>query len=161
MNFGNLPPLCSKCNKKCKSTKNPFENGRKSFYPFKPLDNEFEISIGINDSASTDYLTLSELEVVIGFNNDANKVNSWNWLFGIKTRYNEEVRQFSKTELRILANRFRRSEERKQGMTYEEILNDAIEDYDIDKYDDRKFLKAPFLREILNKPEWLVTYSAL
>ncbi len=159
VNFGNLPPLCSKCNKKCKSTKNPFENGRTSFYAFKPLDNEFLINIDINDSFSTDYLTLNEQEVVIGFNNDANKVDTWNWLFEINTRYNEEVRQFCKTELRILANRFRRNEERKQGMTYEEILNDAIEDYDIDKYDDRKFLKAPFLREILNKPEWLATYK--
>ncbi|RYE16362.1 MAG: hypothetical protein EOP45_17635, partial [Sphingobacteriaceae bacterium] len=26
VNFDNLPPLCSKCNKKCKSTKNPFES---------------------------------------------------------------------------------------------------------------------------------------
>lgn len=161
VNFGNLPPLCSKCNKKCKSTKNPFENGKKSFYPFKPLDNEFEISIGINDSDSTDYLELNEPEVIIGFNNDADKVSTWEWLFGINTRYNEEVRQFSKTELRILANRFRRNEERKQGMSYEEILNDAIEDYTFDKYDDRKFLKAPFLREILNKPEWLETYNSL
>ncbi|WP_407490094.1 hypothetical protein [Elizabethkingia anophelis] len=161
VNFANLPPLCSKCNKKWKTVKNPFENGRKSFFPFKPLENEFEISIGINDSDSTDYLDLNKQEIIIGFNNDVNKVDTWNWLFGITTRYNEEVRQFSKTELRILANRFRRNDARKQGMTYEEILNDAIEDYDFDKYDDRKFLKAPFLREILNKPEWLVTYSNL
>lgn len=159
VNFTNLPPVCTKCNKKWKTVKNPFQNGRKSFYPFKPLDNEFEISIDINDSVSTDYLELNELEVTISFNNDADKVDTWNWLFGINTRYNEEVREFSKTELRILANRFRRNEERKQGMTYEEILNDTIEDYDIDKYDDRKFLKAPFLKEILNKPEWLTTYK--
>lgn len=161
VNFGNLPPLCSKCNKKCKSTKNPFENGRISFYAFKPLENEFKISIDINDSDSTDYLVLNEQEVAIDFNNDTNKVDTWDWLFEINIRYNEEVRQFSKTELRILANRFRRNDERGQGMTYEEILNDAIEDYDIDKYDDRKFLKGPFLREILNKPEWLATYSTL
>jgi len=161
VNFGNLPPLCSKCNKKCKSTKNPFENGRVSFYAFKPLENEFEISIDINDSDSTDYLALNEQEIVIDFNNDTNKVDTWNWLFEINTRYNEEVRQFSKTELRILANRLRKNEERRQGMTYEEILKDAIEDYDIDKYDDRKFLKAPFLREMLNKPEWLAIYNAI
>lgn len=161
VNFGNLPPLCSKCNKKCKSTKNPFENGRVSFYAFKPLENEFEISVDIDDDDSTDYLQLIESEVVIGFNNNTNKVDTWNWLFDINTRYNEEIRQFSKTELRILANRFRRNDQRKQGMSYEEILNDIIEDYDIDKYDDRKFLKAPFLREMLNKPEWLAIYNAI
>jgi hypothetical protein len=159
VNFKNLPPLCSKCNKKCKSTKNPFENKRISFYPFIPLENEFEISIEINDSGSTNYLELNEPEVAIGFNNDVDKVDTWNWLFEINRRYNEEVRQFSKTELRVLAKRFRRNEERKQSMSYEEILSDAIEDYDIDKYDDRKFLKAPFLREILNKPEWLAIYQ--
>lgn len=159
VNFGNLPPLCSKCNKKCKSTKNPFSNGRVSFYAFKPLESEFEINIDINDDDSTDYLELIESEVVIGFNNNTEKVDTWKWLFGIYARYNEEIRQFSKTELRILANRFRRNGQRKQGLSYEEILNDAIEDYDIDKYDDRKFLKAPFLKEMLNKPEWLSTYK--
>lgn len=161
VNFGNLPPLCGKCNKKWKSTKNPFENGKISFYPFKPLDNEFEITIKIDDSDSTNYLTLKEDEVNINFNNDINKVDTWNWLFGIKTRYNEEIRQFSKTELRILANRFRRNDQRKQGLTYDDILNDTIEDYEIDRYDDRKFLKASFLREILNKPDWLALYHSV
>ncbi|WP_029270741.1 hypothetical protein [Flavobacterium sp. KJJ] len=159
VNFGNLPPLCSKCNKKCKSTKNPFKNGKISFYPFKPLDNEFEIKIEINDSDSTNYLELLEEELRISYNNDARKVETWNWLFKITSRYNNDVRQFSKTELRILANSFRRNHERKQNSTYEQVINDAIEDYEIDKYDDRKFLKAAFLKEIINKPEWLAVYK--
>ena len=161
VNFGNLPPLCSKCNKKCKSTKNPFENGRKSFYAFKPLDNEFDITVSITATSATSYLALKEGEVGLTFNNDVDKVNTWDWLFEIATRYNEEVRQFSKTELRILANRFKRNEERKKGETYEQIVNDAISDYEIDKYDDRKFLKKNFLKEILNKPEWMGVYDRL
>lgn len=159
VNFYNLPPLCSKCNKKCKSTKNPFKNGRKSFYPFKALDNEFEITIVITNQSTTSYLALEENEITISFNNTPDKVETWDWLFNIKSRYNEEVRQFSKTELRTLANRFRRNKERRQELSYEEILNDAIEDYEIDNYDDRKFLKAPFLKEILNKPEWMEVYN--
>ena len=161
VNFGNLPPLCSKCNKKCKSTKNPFENGRKSFYAFKPLDSEFDITISITTSDATSYLALKENEISLNFNNDADKVNTWHWLFQINTRYNEEVRQFSKTELRILANRFKRNNERKKGETYEQILNDAIDDYEIDKYDDRKFLKKSFLKEILNKSDWMGVYDQL
>jgi len=161
VNFNNLPPLCSKCNKKCKSTKNPFENGRKSFYAFTPLDNEFEITISITATDATSYLALKEKEVSLTFNNDADKVETWHWLFQINTRYNEEVRQFSKTELRTLANRFKRNEERKKGETYEQILNDAIDDYEIDKYDDRKFLKKSFLREMLNKPDWMEVYDQL
>jgi hypothetical protein len=161
VNFQNLPPLCSKCNKKCKSTKNPFENNRRSFYAFKPLDNEFEIIVTITAANSTSYLALKENEVTLTFNNDPEKVETWNWLFEINTRYTEEVTQFSKTELRILANRFKRNDERKKGETYEQILKDAIADYEIDKYDDRKFLKKSFLKDILNKPDWMGVYDKL
>lgn len=161
VNFKNLPPLCSKCNKKCKSTNSPFKNQRKSFYAFSPLENEFEITVSINTTNPTSYLDLKENEVVLTFNNDVDKVDTWHWLFQINTRYNEEVRQFSKTELRILANRFKRNNERKKGETYEQILNDAIDDYEIDKYDDRKFLKKSFLREMLNKADWMGVYDKL
>lgn len=159
VNFGNLPPLCSKCNKKCKTTKNPFDKGRKSFYPFKPLDREFEIGVSITATANTSYLNLNEKEIALTFNNDANKVATWHWLFLINTRYNEEIRQFSKSELRMLANRFKRNLERNKGESYEQIINDVIDDYEFDKYDDRKFLKRSFLKEILNNPEWLAVYS--
>ncbi|WP_211221671.1 hypothetical protein [Spirosoma panaciterrae] len=159
VNFSNLVPLCSKCNKKCKSSKNPFENRRKSFYAFKALDQEFEIVITINNTDATNYGELSQDEISMSFNNDSHKVATWDWLFEITTRYNEEVRQFSKTELRTLANRFNRNTRRKHGATYEEILNDEIENYNIDRYDDRKFLKASFLQEMLNKPEWLAVYT--
>jgi hypothetical protein len=158
VNFFNLVPLCSKCNKKCKSTKNPFENSRKSFYAFKALSQEFEITITINNTNTTNYGDLQEGEVLLEFNNDADKVDTWDWLFQIRSRYNEEVRQFSKTELRILANRFKRNRERNQEATYEQILIDEIENYTVDKYDDRKFLKASFLKEILSKPEWMAVY---
>lgn len=161
VNFSNLPPLCSKCNKKCKTTKNPFENGRKSFYPFKPLDSEFEIGISIASTVNVNYLDLKENEITLSFNNDADKVATWQWLFLINTRYNEEIRQFSKSELRILANRFKRNFERKKGETYEQIINDVIDDYEFDKYDDRKFLKRSFLREVLNNPEWIAVYNEL
>jgi len=153
-----LPPLCSKCNKKCKSTKNPFKNGQKSFYAFKALDSEFQITVSIKDQPKTNYLALEDNEITISFNNDPDKVATWDWLFNIKSRYNEEIRQFSNTELRILANRFNRNSSRKLGQSYEQILNDAIEDYEIDIYDDRKFLKASFLKDIMSKPEWMSVY---
>lgn len=158
VNFFNLVPLCSKCNKKYKSTKNPFENRRKSFFAFKALDCEFSITISINSTALTNYGELHQDEVSLAFNNDADKVDTWNWLYNIKDRYNEEVRQFSKTELRTLANKLWRNQNRGQNETYEQILADQIEDYCIDRFDDRKFLKAAFLREMLQKPEWMAVY---
>ncbi|ERJ61339.1 hypothetical protein [Sphingobacterium paucimobilis] len=161
VNFRNLPPLCSKCNKKWKTVKNPFENKRTSFYPFKPLDNEFEVNVNINDSDSTNFSLLNQSEVLIGFNNDADKVDTWDWLFGIKTRYNEEIRQFSYSELRLLKFKFEKSRKRNHNLTYAEVVSDVVEEYTMDRYDDRKFLKASFLKEILNKPEWLAVYHDL
>ena len=161
VNFSNLPPVCSKCNKKWKTTKNPFENARSSFYPFKPLEAEFEIATSINNSDSTNYLLLNEEDIAISFNNNANKVETWNWLFGIKTRYNEEIRQFSKGELRLIKAQFERNRKRNNDLTYEEVVSDIIDDYRIDKYDDRKFLKLSFLSEILTKPDWLAIYNQL
>ena len=161
VNFSNLPPVCTKCNKKWKTVKNPFENGRLSFYPFKPLQEEFKVTTNINHSDSINYLSLNEGDIVISFNNNANKVETWNWLFGIKTRYNEEIRQFSKGELRLIKSKFERNRKKNNPSTYEQVVNDIIDDYEIDKYDDRKFLKLSFLSEILTKPDWLAIYHQL
>lgn len=159
VNFQNLVPLCSKCNKKCKSTKNPCEAGRVSFYAFDTTHIPIEVSISIVDNADLDYRKLIINDIEINFNNDVNKTSTWNWLFNIKERYNEETRGFSKTELRTLANRLLRNNTRKKGLTYEEILDDTIEDYEIEIFEDRKFLKRPFLQTIKTKPEWMAVYA--
>lgn len=158
VNFQNLVPLCSKCNKKCKSTKNPFEAGRVSFYAFDITHVQIEVSISISNQANIDYEKLSVNDIAIDFNGDPNKTSTWDWLFNIKERYNEEVRGFFKTELRILANRVLRDRKRKTGLTYGEILDDAIDDYEVGIFEDRKFLKRPFLQTIKTKPEWMAVY---
>ena len=159
VNFQNLVPLCSKCNKKCKSTKNPFENNRISYFPFDSVRDDLAISVSINGEDDLDYLKLKEGEVGIELSGDTDKNSTWDYLFEIKERYNEEVREFSKTELRIIANRLFRNSKRKQGLTYDEILNDAIEDYSIESFIDRKFLKKPFLETMKTKPEWMAVYK--
>ena len=159
VNFKNLVPLCSKCNKKCKSTKNPFEAGRVSFFAFDITHMPIGVSVSINDSTDLDYRTLRIIDIEIDFNSDANKISTWDWLFRIKERYNEETRGFSKTELRTIANRLLRNNKRKSGLTYEEILDDTIEDYEIEMFEDRKFLKRPFLQTIKKKPEWMAVYA--
>lgn len=158
VNFQNLVPLCSKCNKKCKGTKNPFETGRISFYAFDTTHSEIEVSISIIDNIDLDYLKLNIADIEIDFNNDFNKTSTWDWLFNIKRRYNEEIRGFSKTELRTIANRLLRNQSRKTGLSYEDILDDLIEDYELEMFEDRKFLKRPFLQTIKTKPEWMAVY---
>ncbi|WP_175635087.1 hypothetical protein [Pedobacter ghigonis] len=158
VNFQNLVPLCSKCNKKCKSTKNPFDAGRVSFYAYDTTHIPIGVLVSINDSADLDYRTLRIADIEIDFDNDADKLSTWDWLFQIKERYNEETRGFSKTELRTVANRLFRSRDRKLGQTYEQILDDTIEDYELEMFEDRKFLKRPFLQTIKTKPEWMAVY---
>lgn len=159
VNFHNLVPLCGKCNKKCKGTKNPFEPGRLSFYPFNGNRPNIGVSINVNDSEELDYRALKIADITVSFDNDANKIDTWDWLFKIKERYNKETRDFSKTELRTIANRLFRNNKRKLGLTYDQILNDTIEDYEIELYEDRKFLKVSFLRAIQVKPEWQAVYN--
>lgn len=159
VNFQNLVPLCGKCNKKCKSTKNPFSDDRISYFPFDDTRDDLTISISINGSDDLDYLKLNEKEVKIDINGEPDKNSTWDYLFEIKTRYNEEIRSFSKTELRVIANRLLRNSNRKQGLTYAEILDDAIEDYSIEIFEDRKFLKKPFLETMRTKLEWMAVYK--
>lgn len=158
VNFQNLVPLCSKCNKKCKSTKNPFEAGRISYFPFDTTRADIDVSITINGNDDLDYLKLKKDEIAIFFSGNPDKNSTWDYLFKIKERYNEETRSFSKTELRIIANRIFRNRDRKQGLTYEQILDDSIEDYSLEIFEDRKFLKKPFLETIKTKPEWMSVY---
>lgn len=158
VNFQNLIPLCDKCNKKCKSTKNPFEAGRLSYYAFDTTHVPIKISISLVDNVDLDYNALRENDIEIDFSNDPDKNSTWDWLFQIKGRYNKAIREFSKGELRLLAKRFLGNRNNKLGQTYEQILDELIEDYEIDIFEDRKFLKQPFLRAIKEKHEWMAVY---
>ncbi len=159
VNFNNLIPLCGKCNKKHKTTKNPFENGRVSFFPFDPNHQEIGIETIIIDSENLDYRKLRPEDVQIIFDNDSDKIDTWNWLFNIESRYNEETRDLSKTELRIIANRLFKNSKRKTNQTYEEILNDRIEDYEYERLKNNSFLKIPFLQEMKRNPSWMGVYN--
>lgn len=159
VNFNNLVPVCSKCNKKCKGTKNPFETGRVSFYPFDENQLDIIVSITLRNNDDIDYRKLKVNDIEIHFTANTNKIITWDWLFNIKERYNKEIRNFSHKELRTIANRLVRNHRRKHGLSYEEIINDLIEDYEIEIYEDRSFLKIPFLKEIKTKPDWMAVYA--
>ncbi|WP_299466011.1 hypothetical protein [uncultured Microscilla sp.] len=159
VNFKNLVPLCDKCNKKCKGSKNPCKNGRISYYPFNKTHVPIEVFISINNNDSLDYLNLKKEEIEISFSGNPDKNSTWDFLFEIKRRYNEEIRNFSKSELRVISNRMFRHQKRKQEFTYEQILNDSIEDYEFDIFEERKFLKKSFLETIKLKPEWMAVYQ--
>ena len=53
--------------------------------------------------------------------------------------YNEETRSFSEMELRSIGNRLFRNNKFNTRLTYEQILEHTIEDYEIEMYEDRSF----------------------
>lgn len=159
VNFQNLVPLCSKCNKKCKGTKNPFMDGRVSYFPFDESRSDITVSVAIKTNLNTNYLKISKDEVTVSFSGNSRKNETWNYLFEIEERYTEEVRSFSCTELRVIANRMLRNSERNNGLSYEEILEDKVDEYSVDLYVDRNFLKKTFLEAMKTKPEWIAVYS--
>jgi hypothetical protein len=158
VNFQNLVPLCSKCNKKCKGTKNPLKDGRVSYFPFDESRSDIIVSIVIQTNFNTNYLKISKDEVAVSFSGNSSKNETWNYLFEIEERYTEEVTSFSFTELRIIANRILRNSERNNGLSYEEIIEDKVDEYSVDPYASKNFLKKSFLEAMKTKPEWIAAY---
>ena len=159
VNFKNLVPLCGKCNKKCKGSKNPIETGRRAFFPYSLTPHYIEVRMQLVNNPDIDFEVLRSQDIAVSFVGDTPKIDTWNWVFEIDGRYNEEVRKFSKTELRRVANRLLRSEKRKHNLSYLEIINDEIEDCEDNKYEEHKFLKISFYEAIKNRADWMAVYE--
>ncbi|WP_338839667.1 hypothetical protein [Flavobacterium ginsenosidimutans] len=158
VNFRNLIPVCEKCNKKRKGTKTPQEHNGVAYYGFEAR-NDIEVSVEIKNSPTLNYSKLQKEDVEFKFSEDPEKNKTWDYLFGIKERYNIEVRDFSFTELRAIKNRIYMNKEINNGNSYDTVLNFEIMNYELDKYNESKFLKVAFLKEMKNKPEWMAVYN--
>ena len=157
VNFQNLVPLCYKCNSDRKSTKDPIENDRKAFYPFANGEHDISIAIEIDKSKDIDKLERDDLTLTL--TGDPEKIKTWDWLFDISDRYKDTVREkIAYNLVRQLANRYKRNKERNQGLTFTEIIDDHIKDYEDDKYSDKKFLKVAFLEELKNCTDFIEVY---
>ena len=159
VNFKNLIPLCYKCNSDRKSTKDPIENDRISFYPFSTADHNIEIKLNYTADIDDDTkgLNFNDLEIILAGETD--KIETWNWLFDIKDRYGDTVRRFTLTFLKKIARRHQIFLKSNEDWTYENTLNQLIEDYEFDYYEDKKFLKIAFLKAIKNDAELMEVYK--
>lgn len=146
VNFYNLVPLCYKCNSDRKKTKDPIEKDRKAFYPFANGEHKISITIAIDNTKDIDKLERDDLTV--NFTGDAEKIETWDWLFDISERYNDKIRPRLKTFLRELKNRYRQQKKDNPALTFVNIIDKEIELYEDDKYSDWKFLKIPLLQEL-------------
>lgn len=151
VNFHNLVPLCYKCNSIRKRTKDPIEKDRKAFYPFANGDHDIIITLEIDKTKDIDKLERADLTV--NLTGDADKIETWDWLFDISERYNDKVRSRIKTNLRELKKRYRQQKKDNPALTFTEIINREIELYEDDKYSDWKFLKIPLLNELKQRTD--------
>lgn len=156
VNFFNLVPLCYKCNSDRKSTKNPVD-GRKAYYPFSlnPETHKIDIQVKFSHIQIKDYDDFDKKELEIELLGDNEKCNTWDNVFDIKERYNEQVRSFSKNLLKLIKKKFNREAHK----SYIQIIDEEIDDFEDDKYSDRKFLKIAFLKEVKNCKDIIDVYS--
>lgn len=159
VNFKNLVPLCYKCNSDRKSTKDPIESARVAFYPFSTDQHNIDIELNYIADINKEDKKLNFTDLEINLNGQTNKIETWDWLFDIDVRYNDYIKSKAQSWLRELETRFNRNRKRKQGLSYLEILIDHIEDYEEDKYSEKKFLKIAFLKAIKNDTKFISVYE--
>lgn len=160
VSFKNLVPLCYKCNSERKKAKNPIENTRKAYYPFSKNPENHSIDISTTFELGLDELNQFILEdVIVTLGGDLSKSDTWDWLFAIKDRYASKMANNSKTFLRELKSRYRNKLKIDKNATYEDVLQEEIELFKCDIYDDWKFLKIPIINQLLDKDEFLEVYN--
>ena len=90
VNFRNLAPMCSTCNKSYKTTKNPISKKRgtrqKAYAPFQAGVTFPNIGIGLNPSR-IQLLQKDDIRMMISSPTHQAEVDTWQWLFGIQERY--------------------------------------------------------------------------
>ncbi len=159
VNFKNLVPICNKCNRDRKKAKDPIENDRTVFYPFST--DEHSIEINLNYTADIDEktkkLTFSDLEITL--NGDINKIETWDWLFDIKERYEDRVIKFTHTFMKRIERRHLIFIISDVDWTFENTIDRIIEDYEFDYYEDKKFLKIGLLKSLKNDKALMAVYE--
>lgn len=159
VNFLNLVPICNKCNRDRKKAKDPIENDRVTFYPFSTAEHNIEISLSYKADISKEDKELNFTDLEINLNGQEDKIETWDWLFDIVTRYEDKVKIFSKRFLKEIKRRHERFQKSDNTWTYLNTLDELIEDYEFDYYDDKKFLKIAFLKAIKNDAEFISVYQ--
>jgi len=143
VNLRNLMPICSDCNKKWKKKANPVENSLgtcRAFYYYGTTDPDVAIRIIINDLDNCD------IEVQLMSATMQEEVDSWNRVYSIERRYKEHVvchEEVGKGWFREAKANFDRDP------AYN--IDSAIDFANMNRLENKNFIKAPFLQECKNK----------
>jgi len=90
VNFRNLSPMCSTCNKSYKTTKDPISRApgtrQKAYAPFE-LALKFPVFGVVLDASKLQALHPDDISITITSASNQDEVDTWQWLFGIQERY--------------------------------------------------------------------------
>lgn len=142
VNLKNLMPICSDCNKKWKKTHNPVFDSRqkKAYYYYSLIDPEVDIKIIITNIETCD------IDILFTSTTMQDEVDSWDRVYSIKRRYKEHVicnEYVGKGWLRESKARIDRNP------SYN--IDDDIYYAQINRLENKNFIKAPFLEECRDK----------
>jgi hypothetical protein len=157
VNFRNLVPICYKCNSDRKATKDPIENIRVAFYPFKNHKNH-KILINFEIDKTKDLNKLKKEDIEIKFIGKREEIETWDWLFGISERYTSIVKSYSKSMLQRVKTRYRHEKKLSNNITYDKTIDFMIEEYSKEEYTDKNFLRIPLLEVIKGRKDILDVY---
>lgn len=154
VNFKNLVPTCDKCNKKHKGGKKPLDKNGKAYYPFESGRPPINIKVTLKTIDFDSDQKLTQMPK-FQFSGDADKNETWNWLYNIESRYSDEFKRFSYSWLRNLKKEI----EFNESKSAEQYIDFKIRNYKEDEFDEMKFLKIALLEEVKTKQEWMEVYS--
>lgn len=154
VNFKNLVPTCDKCNKKYKGSKKPLDYNGKTYFPFEAGRSEIKVTCELEKIEFDKENKLSK-KPNFNFTGDNDKNATWNWLYGIEGRYEIVLKRNSYSWLRTLKKEI----EINPAMSVNDYIDFKINNYFLDRYDEKKFLKIALLEALKTKPEWITSLN--
>lgn len=159
-NFNNLVPICSTCNSNEKGEDDVLKPGKRIFYPFENSHPKIEVIVDVDTKAlqkliePTESLKnkINKSEIKVNFNLKDDRVESWDSIFDIRTRYFGKICDNRIGWFKKVKKRYDKDVKRINNYKVVDAFDDIIDD---DSDEQLGFLKAPYL-ESLKSNQYLV-----
>lgn len=163
-NFENLFPICTECNSDEKGEDDILKAKKLIFYPFADNHPDIEVIVDVDSKAlpklikRTDDLNnkLTKTDIVVEFNFYDERVESWNRIFDIKTRYFGKIADNSVPWLNKVISFYRLFGSQIKEYTIENSFDNVI---NLDSNDYLGFLKTPYLESLKAKSHLIKAVS--
>lgn len=152
-NFANLVPICTTCNSDEKGEVDVLKEGKSIYYPFSENHPNIEVTVTVDKKAlpklieQTDDLQnkITRTEIKVEFNIKDDKIDSWDKIFDIKTRYFGKINDNRVGWFKRVDKHFKKYNEKIDHYSVEQAFDDVIDD---DSDEQLGFLKKPYLESL-------------